>query len=51
MSSTWRLRLIAVPRGENEEMDLFVATQHGAFTQVRERLNRQMKYKVYVQLC
>ncbi|XP_044200638.1 aldehyde oxidase 5 [Thunnus albacares] len=25
--------LIAVPRGENEEMDLYVATQHGAFTQ------------------
>lgn len=28
--------LIAVPTGENEEMDLFVATQHAAFTQVRE---------------
>ncbi|XP_028281008.1 aldehyde oxidase 5 isoform X2 [Parambassis ranga] len=25
--------LIAVPRGEDEEMDLFVATQHAAFTQ------------------
>ncbi|XP_034470133.1 aldehyde oxidase 5 [Hippoglossus hippoglossus] len=25
--------LIAVPRGENEEMDLFVSTQHAAFTQ------------------
>lgn len=28
--------LIAVPKGENEEMDLFVSTQHAALTQVRE---------------
>lgn len=28
--------LIAVPKGENGELDLFVASQHAAYTQVRK---------------
>lgn len=32
--------MIAVPKGENDEMDLFMATQHAAFNQVGDTFKR-----------